>query len=273
MKGLELSESSSAAWQYLQDAVSLVCRKGGKQEWGKKHIAGSSRGERASRKEQMHSCQVNEQRRMPNEHSSLGNLSRRTGGATSWLTGKLKPQQKNERDYCSGCFIKDPADSSGSHDFDKFTGFTEQSFKYGEALYYGLLDFIEDDLINSVRILSDLASIHRNFRAHKLPPGLRVNGHLSASSSGGFWPHWVVTPILLGCSKSCVSKSDLPLLGASIPDFLLSHQLSCETSLSSLRIQHTHLLNHSITFCLRENIVNASSKNPFKHVEGKEGIY
>lgn len=108
-------------------------------------------------------------------HSSLGNLSRWTGGATSWLTGKLKPQQRNERDYCSGCFIKDPADSLGTHDFDKFTGSTEQSFKDGEALYYGLLDFVEDDLINSVRILSDLASsIHWNFRAHNLPPGLSI---------------------------------------------------------------------------------------------------
>lgn len=109
----------------------------------------------------MHSCQVNEQRRMPKEHSYLKE-------ATPGLARKLKPQQRNERDSLSGSSII----LSGMT--DQFTGSTEQSFRNGEARYYGLLDSIVDGLINSVGILPDLGSIYRNVRVHKQPPGLGV---------------------------------------------------------------------------------------------------
>lgn len=51
---------------------------------------GSNRGERASRKEQIHTCQVNEQRRMPKEHYYLGNPSRRKGGSHARTGWKIK---------------------------------------------------------------------------------------------------------------------------------------------------------------------------------------
>lgn len=63
--------------------------------------------------------------------------------------------------------IKGPADPFRRYNFDKFTGSTEQNFKDVKALYYGLLDSIEDGLISSLRILPDFASIYRNIEVHK----------------------------------------------------------------------------------------------------------
>lgn len=104
---------------------------------------------------------------------------------------------------------------SGSHDFDRFTGSTEQSFRDGEALYYGLLDSTEG-LINAVRILPDLASIYRNSRVHKLPPGLGVPQlPLSASSLCHTYSEFVFRVV-----PNLVSQSQI--FPSWVPGFLIS---------------------------------------------------
>lgn len=101
-----------------------------------------------------------------------------------------------------------------------------------------------------------------------------LNWHLSASSSGGSWAHWVVIPIqecCFGLFQILSLKVRSSPLGSQYSWFLpLPGTFPYETCcLSCLRIQLIYFLIYSVTSCLREKVV-PGSKNPFRHVGGKK---
>lgn len=104
----------------------------------------------------------------------------------------------------------------------------EQSFRDGEALFYGLLDPNEDGLINPVRIFLTLSP---SSRTSGYIDGLltqeSLNWHLSASSSSNFWPHWdahTYSGIIFCIVPNLVSESQI--FPSWVPAFLISAFLS-----------------------------------------------
>lgn len=190
------------------------------QEWGRDCIVGSNRGERASRKEQMHSCQVNEHKRMPKEHAYPGNPSRRIGGSNSRTGWKIKPQQRNERDSLLGCSLKAWHVLSGGNDFDKFT----------RSRTSGMGKLFIMDYWTPMRMVS-LIQLHFYVNSPPFTGTLgymdsllaweSLNWHLSASSSGGLWP-WdghTCSGFVFWIVPSLVSQSQI--FPSWIPAFLI----------------------------------------------------
>lgn len=175
--------------------------------------------------------------------------------ATLGLAGKLKPLvwERCGRDDLSGCSLKAQQILSGDITLTNSLDLqsrTSGMWKLFIMDYWTLLRMVS--LIQLEFFLTLPPSTETSRYISSLLAWESLNWHLSASSSGGFWAHRMVTPIQgwsFGLSQILSLKIRASLLGSQhswCPPLPTSYPCEISSS-SSLRIQLVYLLINSVT--------------------------